>query len=40
MECVNCLADTETTYSVVLSNDDIIDDVPLCPDCFEITDTL
>lgn len=40
MLCVNCQTECEETFSVELSNGDVLEAVPLCPDCFNITDTL
>lgn len=37
--CVNCGKEAEARYTVILSNEDRVENVPLCVDCYDLTDT-
>lgn len=36
MLCVNCGGATENTFTVILSNSERIEDVPVCDDCYAL----
>lgn len=39
MDCVNCENEAEDTFTVTLDSGDRIENVPLCADCWELTET-